>query len=79
RRLAGDLAAHRRAADAGLGPSTVAVTGASGLVGTDLVALLSTGGHRVLRLVRGEPRSEDERRWDPAAPDPTALEGVDAV
>lgn len=79
RRLAGDLAAHRRAADAGLEPSTVAVTGASGLVGTDLVALLSTGGHRVLRLVRGEPRSEDERRWDPAAPDPAALEGVDAV
>ncbi|GAA1093983.1 TIGR01777 family oxidoreductase [Tsukamurella spumae] len=79
RRLAGDLAAHRRASDAGLRPSTVAVTGASGLVGTDLVAFLSTGGHRVLRLVRGEPQSDGERRWDPAAPDPAALDGVDAV
>ncbi|WP_019202202.1 TIGR01777 family oxidoreductase [Tsukamurella sp. 1534] len=79
RRLAGDLAAHRRAAAAGLAPSTVAVTGASGLVGTDLVAFLRTGGHRVLSLVRGEPRDDDERRWDPVAPDPAALDGVDAV
>ncbi|TWS23262.1 TIGR01777 family protein [Tsukamurella sputi] len=79
RRLAGDLAAHRRAANAGLRPSTIAVTGASGLVGKDLTAFLSTGGHRVLRLVRGAPQSEDERRWDPEAPDPAALEGVDAV
>ncbi|CAM5455490.1 Epimerase family protein OS=Tsukamurella paurometabola (strain ATCC 8368 / DSM 20162 / CCUG 35730 / CIP 100753 / JCM 10117 / KCTC 9821 / NBRC 16120 / NCIMB 702349 / NCTC 13040) OX=521096 GN=Tpau_3582 PE=3 SV=1 [Tsukamurella paurometabola] len=79
RRLAGDLAAHRRAAQAGLPPSTVAVTGASGLVGSALTAFLSTGGHRVLSLVRGEPRSESERAWDPAAPDPAALRGVDAV
>ncbi len=79
RRLAGDLAAHRRAAEAGLAPSTIAITGASGLVGSDLAAFLSTGGHRVVRLVRGEPRSDDERRWDPEAPDPAALEGVDAV
>ncbi|KXO90056.1 nucleoside-diphosphate sugar epimerase [Tsukamurella pulmonis] len=79
RRLAGDLAAHRRAADAGLAPSTIAVTGASGLVGADVAAFLSTGGHRVLRLVRGEPRAADERRWDPQAPDPAVLEGVDAV
>lgn len=79
RRLVDDLAAHRRAANAGLRPSTIAVTGATGLVGNDLTAFLSTGGHRVLRLVRGAPRSEGERRWDPEAPDPAALEGVDAV
>ncbi|MET9325593.1 TIGR01777 family oxidoreductase [Tsukamurella sp. NPDC003166] len=79
RRLEGDLAAHRRAAEAGLTPSTVAVTGASGLVGADLTAFLSTGGHRVISLVRHAPTGPDERRWDPAAPDPAALEGVDAV
>ncbi|WP_343929951.1 TIGR01777 family oxidoreductase [Tsukamurella strandjordii] len=79
RQLAADLAAHRRAAEAGLGPSTVAVTGASGLVGTALTAFLSTGGHRVIRLVRGEPGADSERTWNPEAPDPAALDGVDAV
>ena len=51
RQLADDLAAHRDAADAGIQPLVVAVTGASGLVGTALTALLTTGGHRVIRLV----------------------------
>ncbi|MFN3596322.1 MAG: TIGR01777 family oxidoreductase [Rubricoccaceae bacterium] len=45
-----DLARH--AAGAGAAPMTVAVTGASGLVGRALAALLTTGGHRVVRLVR---------------------------
>ncbi len=79
RQLAGDLAAHRRAADHGMTSSTVAITGASGLVGTALCAFLSTGGHRVIRLVRGEPVDRTERNWNPSDPDPTALEGVDAV
>src|ERR1041384_2577816 len=34
------------------GDLTVAVTGASGLVGSSLVPFLTTGGHRVRRLVR---------------------------
>lgn len=79
RRLEGDLAAHRRAAEAGLAASTVAVTGASGMVGTALTAFLSTGGHRVIRLVRGAPESESDRQWDPTAPDAALLDGVDAV
>lgn len=79
RQLADDLAAHGRAAASGLAPSTVAVTGASGLVGTALSAFLSTGGHRVIRLVRGTPSGADERRWDPDAPAADLLEGVDAV
>jgi uncharacterized protein (TIGR01777 family) len=59
----------------------VAVTGASGLVGSALVAHLTTGGHEVLRLVRRSPRGEGEAQWDPAggALDGAALEGVDAV
>ncbi|MDT5147070.1 MAG: uncharacterized protein QOC58_1715, partial [Mycobacterium sp.] len=79
RQLADDLAAHRRAAENGLAPKTIAVTGSSGLVGSALTAFLSTGGHRVIRLVRGAPRGADERRWDPDGPDPQLLAGVDAV
>lgn len=79
RQLRGDLLAHRRAGEHGLSPLTVAVTGASGLVGAALSAFLGTGGHRVVRLVRHAPRSPDERRWDPVAPDPDLLDGVDAV
>lgn len=60
----------------------VAITGASGLVGTQLEAFLFTGGHEVRRLVRREPApGSNEFRWDPAGGtvDPAALEGVDAV
>ncbi|OBH12674.1 TIGR01777 family oxidoreductase [Mycobacterium sp. E1747] len=79
RQLADDLAAHRLAADNGLAPLTVAVTGASGLVGSALTAFLSTGGHRVIPLVRRSPRGGDERQWNPDDPDPALLDGVDAV
>jgi uncharacterized protein len=77
--LSGDLAAHRRAAERGGRLLTVAVTGSSGLVGSALCAYLSTGGHRVVRLVRRPPRDPLERAWEPERPDPRALEGVDAV
>lgn len=77
RQLADDLTAHR--AYAGTPRLTVAVTGASGLVGTALSAFLSTGGHTVLRLVRHRPTMPDERQWDPEAPSPEALAGVNAV
>lgn len=79
RQLADDLAAHRDAATMGTGPLTVAMTGATGLVGTALSALLSTGGHRVIRLVRHDPTGAGERRWDPRSPTPDLLAGVDAV
>lgn len=79
RQLAADLAAHRLAAEHGLSPMTIAVTGASGMVGSALAAFLSTGGHRVIRLVRRSPQSADERQWDPNDPDSELLTGVDAV
>ncbi|MBF6173947.1 TIGR01777 family oxidoreductase [Nocardia blacklockiae] len=79
RQLADDLAAHRRAAEAGLPPSTIALTGASGLVGSALAAFLSTGGHTVIRLVRHAPAHAGERRWDPDDPAADLLDGVDAV
>ncbi|MBH0775651.1 TIGR01777 family oxidoreductase [Nocardia bovistercoris] len=79
RQLADDLAAHGRAARHGYAPSTIAVTGATGLVGTALSAFLSTGGHDVVRLVRHTPRSENERQWRPDDPAPDLLDGIDAV
>jgi len=79
RQLADDLAAHRDAREAGLKPLVVAITGATGLVGTALSAFLSTGGHRVIRLVRHAAQSQDERQWDPDRPAAHLLSGVDAV
>ena len=61
---AGDLARH--APDFGQAPLRIAITGASGLVGSQLAAFLTTGGHEVLRVARGRIDHE-------------ALEGLDAV
>ncbi|MGB6207533.1 TIGR01777 family oxidoreductase [Mycobacterium sp.] len=79
RQLADDIAAHRLAAARGLTPITVAVTGSSGLVGSALSAFLSTGGHRVIHLVRRTASKPDERQWNPDGPDSDLLNGVDAV
>lgn len=76
RQLAGDLAAH---ADHTRTPLTIAVTGSSGVIGTQLAALLSTGGHRVIRLVRHPAQGADQRQWQPDAPAADLLDGVDAV
>jgi uncharacterized protein len=76
--LADDLAAHREAAEHGLARATVAITGSSGLVGSALAAFLSTGGHRVIQLVRGAAQ-DGQRRWNPDDPDPELLAGVDAL
>ena len=59
----------------------VAVTGASGLIGSALVPALRARGHEVVRLVRRAPSAPDEVRWDPAAGtvDLAGLQGIDAV
>jgi uncharacterized protein (TIGR01777 family) len=79
RQLADDLAAQARARVWGPDPLTIAVTGSGGLIGTALTALLTTGGHRVIRLVRRAPAHEGERQWRPEEPGPMLLSGVDAV
>ena len=71
---------QRHAASSGA-PLAIVVSGASGLVGRQLVAFLRTGGHTVYRLVRREPAAQDEIPWNPQAGeiDAAALEGMDAI
>lgn len=45
----------------------IAITGASGLVGTALVPFLQGKGHDVIRLVRGAPQGPGQHRWSPEA------------
>ena len=75
-----DLALHQQYIPDGK-PLTIAVSGASGFIGSALVPFLSTGGHTVKRLVRSQPTGEDEIYWDhqAGAIEAEKLEGVDAV
>jgi uncharacterized protein (TIGR01777 family) len=60
----------------------IAITGATGMVGTELVPALERDGHLVRRIVRGTVRDTDhEISWDPAAGkiDAAELNGIDAV
>jgi hypothetical protein len=60
----------------------VAVSGSTGLVGSEVVTVLSAGGHDVVRLVRRVPApGEKAVRWDPekGEVDAAGLEGLDAV
>jgi uncharacterized protein (TIGR01777 family) len=59
----------------------IVLSGGSGLIGTALLRALQQSGHEVVRLVRHEPSSPGEVRWDPmngqlAAAD---LAGVEAA
>ena len=64
-----------------LPPQRIAITGASGLIGSSLVGYLKSQGHTVQRLVRRPAVSSEEITWDPIAGtvDMDALAGVDAV
>jgi uncharacterized protein (TIGR01777 family) len=59
----------------------IVVSGASGLIGSALVADLTASGHDVVRLVRSAPSGQADQQWDPAAGglDPTAMAGTDAI
>lgn len=62
-------------------PQRIAITGASGLIGTALVGHLKSEGHTVQRLVRRPVVSPEEVFWNPSKGevDLAALEGVDAI
>ncbi|MEW6237455.1 MAG: TIGR01777 family oxidoreductase [Candidatus Omnitrophota bacterium] len=76
---AGDLEFHSRHLRRSL---KILVTGASGLIGSQLVPFLTAAGHDVFMLTRA-PSSENNRciHWNPAAGelDLSRLEGFDAV
>jgi uncharacterized protein len=59
----------------------VLISGASGLVGTELARQLSALGHQPIRLTRGQPKSQNEVYWDPSSGklDPLVMEDMDAV
>ena len=59
----------------------VVIAGASGFLGTHLSDHLRVHGHEVTALVRREPGSAQESRWDPAAGhvDAALIESADAV
>lgn len=59
----------------------IAITGASGLIGTALTSHLRGNGHETVSLVRRPAASPAEITWDPASGKLNArdLEGIDAV
>jgi uncharacterized protein (TIGR01777 family) len=59
----------------------IAVTGASGLIGSALCAQLKSDGHQVIKVVRRATRVADEVSWNPLKGeiDLAGLEGADAV
>ena len=59
----------------------IGITGASGLIGTPLVASLREHGHDVVRFVRSGAPGPDERTWDPSSRTlaPESLADLDAV
>jgi uncharacterized protein (TIGR01777 family) len=59
----------------------IIVSGASGLIGSELVSTLVKNKHQVVRLVRKEHAAAGEIRWNPLTGDldKKPLEGVDAV
>lgn len=79
---AADVTAHH-SVPAGVKSMKILVVGATGLVGSALVPMLTTGGHSVVRLSRGAPKPGDPPTitWDPLAGQIPAdqLEGFDAV
>jgi uncharacterized protein (TIGR01777 family) len=72
----------QRDSNIGSAPATVAVTGATGMIGSALVARLRARGHTVRRLVRS-PRDVQpgDALWSPndAALDEHVIEGCDAI
>ena len=63
------------------GKMRVLISGASGLVGTELAKALTEQGHEVVKLVRRKAIATNEVSWNPAAGelDPEVMEHIDAV
>lgn len=59
----------------------IAISGASGLIGSRLSEVLTSKGHKVIRLVRQRTHNQDDVYWDPEAKhvELQGLENVDVV
>ncbi len=59
----------------------VLITGASGLIGTELQKSFAAKGYEMLLASRSEPKDSDNIQWDTETgfTDPEKLEGIDAV
>ena len=59
----------------------IAITGASGLIGTALTKSLVADGHEVIKLVRSPATAPDQLRWDliQGVENAQALNGIDAL
>jgi hypothetical protein len=78
-RLKNDLTLHSAYRGNGL---RVAITGASGLIGSSLRDFLTAGGHEVVSLARSRQGGRNpDSTWDPSGKDmdPAVFDGVDAV
>jgi uncharacterized protein (TIGR01777 family) len=73
-----DLKAHATYQENGA--MHIAITGSHGLVGSELIPFLTTGGHQVTGVVRGTA-GEGEIAWNPAGRqfESAGLDGIDAV
>ena len=78
RRTLADLTVHSRFRKRNT--MRIAITGSRGLVGSELVPFLTTGGHQVTHITRTQSEPDDIV-WNPQQGqlDPTALEGVDVA
>lgn len=79
-RVRADIARHR--AVAGRAPQRFVISGASGFIASALIPFLTTGGHRIDRLVRSRPEpGSTDIHWDITRGeiDAEALEGADVV
>ncbi len=76
--LAEDLRAHQGSTTP---PLTFLISGATGVVGRSLIPFLTTGGHRVITLVRQRPIGPDELFWNPLLGelDLSSLQQIDVV
>jgi uncharacterized protein len=59
----------------------IVISGAGGLIGSELASSLAKNNHKILRLVRKQLPGVDEISWNPSTGklDQKSLEGVDAV
>jgi uncharacterized protein (TIGR01777 family) len=79
-RLEEDLRRHRDEGPSA--PLRVGISGSSGMIGQALSNFLETGGHEVIRIVRGRTQHHDtDVHWDPSRGlvECDRLEGLDAI